>query len=315
MKLTFIHRACAVAVTALAITSSYASAQDTAFDQFDLLMFFRNPNGSVGNEQVVTFSLGSTTNLFRAAATPGDPSYGTTTFLGNVNSALSGNYGTEWTSLSANSTIFAGTMGNSNTLTTQFDNTVENQDYARTVYFSRRRTAAGSVGSANSTNYTLPAGTSAQAIIASNVDGSNNVALGQSNPFATDNSATVLDTLNPINGSNVPGTAYGQISAGVMGRLLATSSYSLGSVNNIVLGLDLYRGTPLANQTGSWEQINGISGVTDRVGYYIGTVTLSSNGDVNFVAVPEPSVGALLALGGGLAFWFIKRRKSSLAHK
>jgi len=298
----------AIVAASVGFALPVANAQDATYDQFDLLMFFRNPNGGNGTTQVVTFSLGSTTAVFREAADPMSSNYGTTMFLGNVNSALTGNYGTNWSSLSANSTIFAGAVGASNTLTTNLDTGLENDDWARTVYFSRKRTSAGTAGSPNSSNFTLPSGATAQSNIASNIDGANNVALSESNPFAVDNGSTVFDSLNPINVSNVAGTAFTGITSGVAGRLLTTSAYSLGTATNIVVGLDLYRGTPLANQTGSWEEVNGITGVSDRVGYYLGTITLSLNGDVNFVAVPEPST-ALLALGGAFTAAFFSRRR------
>jgi hypothetical protein len=77
----------------------------------------------------------------------------------------------------------------------------------------------------------------------------------------------------------------------------------------VVLGLDLYRATPVLNASG-WQNINNISGVTAGQGYYLGTITLSSNGDVNFVAVPEPSTAALLGLGLALTLYGKRRRKA-----
>ena len=53
---------------------------------------------------------------------------------------------------------------------------------------------------------------------------------------------------------------------------------------------------------------NSISGVSNGAGYYLGTITIGSNGDVNFVAIPEPST-ALLALGGAVTAAFLARRR------
>jgi hypothetical protein len=88
------------------------------------------------------------------------------------------------------------------------------------------------------------------------------------------------------------------------------------------LGLDLFRVTKTSG-TGTdnasiWQTANDIDnplytgsypGSTARADY-LGTITLSDNGDVNFAAVPEPSTYALLALAAaGLGAHVIRRRK------
>lgn len=89
---------------------------------------------------------------------------------------------------------------------------------------------------------------------------------------------------------------------------ISSTTYSMGSVDNIVIGLDLYRATPVLNASG-WQNIEGISGVTAGQGYYLGTITLSSNGDVNFIAVPEPSTAMLLGMGLVVTLYGKRRRK------
>ncbi|GAB4173620.1 MAG: hypothetical protein Fur0032_13220 [Terrimicrobiaceae bacterium] len=299
-------RVLALALGSFAITMAGASAApDNIYNQNDLLLFFQNPTGSAGTDQVVVYSLGSTYDVFRRAATPGDPTYGTTISLGNINTVLNSTYSTDWTS--ASTTLFAGAVGQNGNVN-GLSNSTENEDYARTVYVSKPRLGAGSLGESNSASVLLPQGATSQGALASNILGSSNAATAAGQPGVMQINDTIIDNQNTFFNGN-PATAYGFIQGGVMGSLSSTT-YSLGSVDNIVLGLDIYRATPVLNASG-WQNINGISGVTARNGYYLGTVTLSSNGDVNFVAVPEPSTLALLGLGGLALYAVSRRRKNS----
>jgi len=298
------------AVSLVVSAASSMAAADTIYDTNDLLLFFQNPTGTTGTDRVVTYSLGSTYDVFRRAATPTDLTFGTTINLGNINAILTSTFGADWTG--AASSIFAGAAGQ-NGATSSLSSTTTNQDYARTVYVTKPRTGAGTVGVANSSaTPQQPDGATAQGGLASAISGSNNGALNTTQPGSLETDSTVIDDNNPFS-SGSPATAYGQINDGVMGSL-SSSTYSLGSVSNIVLGLDLYRATPVLNASG-WQNINNITGVVAKQGYYLGTVTLSSNGDVNFVAVPEPSTISLIALAGGAALVAARRRKSAAANK
>ncbi len=297
----------ALAAAALALSVAGASAAaDDAYDTNDLQLFFQNPAGTVGSGSIITYSLGSTWDLFRDAATPSDTNYGQVINLGNINATLTSTFGANWSSL--NATIWSGAVGQKGS-TNPAATALSNNDYARTVYVTQARSGAGTVNAANSTAPYVANASSGG--LASAIQGANSVQLTQTNPYVVGVGDTVIDTQNPfIPSTSIPDLAYTAINGGVQGSI-SSSTYSFGSITGVVLGLDLYRITPVANVStgaGSWEFNNSISGVTSEVGYYLGTITIGSNGDVNFTAIPEPST-ALLALGGALTTAFLARRR------
>jgi hypothetical protein len=280
----------------LALLSAVHAAPDSrVYQTSDLLLYFRNPAGFDNNDRVVVFSLGSTWNVFRRAATPTDPTYGTVISLGNIGDFLSsdgssGGYGLDWSELS--DTIWVGAVGQNGPLDTGTASV--NGDYARTVYISKARFGAGDYQQANSDPLTRMGGSAAgQNSVAVAVTGSGGPFLDpttSTTPRSNPNEFTANIVLNNPIVSGSLGNGYSLYQGGVMAQI-SSEPYNYGEVTDVVAALDIYRQTPVLNAEG-WQNINNIDGVVAREGYYLGTVTLSSNGAVHFVGradgTPQP---------------------------
>lgn len=293
-------------------TAASLAATDDAYSTNDLLLFAQNPAGTTGTDKVVYFSLGSTYNVFRDAATPSSGNFGSTISLGNISSILTSTFGVDWTGLS--SSIYFGAAGQ-NGATSTLSTAISSGDLARTVYVTKARSGVGSLAQANSAS---PLFDPAQTAVASNISGANNIS-GMTQPGVVDVGSTLLDNNNPFSNGN-PSTAYGALSGGIQGGV--GSSLTFGSIEGVVL-LDLYRVSKTSGTNGTsgtlWHNANSITATYSNSGYpgsnsaradYLGTIGIAANGDVNFAAVPEPSTYALLGLGGLLATLALRRKKS-----
>ncbi len=266
------------------LTLTGQAAPDPVYNTNDVLLFGLERSGAAWIDNVVAFSVGSTWDVFRRAATPGDPTYGTVIYLGNINTTLTSAFGTDWTGLTAD-TLYFGAAGQKGSLSS-LSSAVEDGDYARTAYITSPRAGAGTVGQPNSTPRNIPTANSSGTVSA--IQGVNSVADGQPNPLTLPVDTTIIDNNNPLTPGGTPGTAYTSINGGIIGAVSA-STYNYGSASNVVVGLDLFRITPNTSGASAWQNVNSITADYGGTGgngsaYFLGTITLSANGDVNFVA-------------------------------
>ncbi len=300
------------AFAAWTLTTALASA-DSSYDPNDLLLFFRNPNGTTNTASIVVSSLGSTFDVFRG--NPGTLVYGQQISLGNIGTLLTDTYGADWSNPFGS--LFVGAAGQNGSIAA-VSTAVTSGDYARTFYVTRPRSGQGTFGSSTSTTFSVAA---SQTGIASSISGANSPAGDlPSTPGVLSSSAggtgIQLASQNPITPSNLVDTAYGAIANGIMGQV-SSNTYSYGSVGDVALGLDVWRVSPSTNGATAWQNINNINrdygGDGNQSEWFLGTITLSSNGDVNFTSVPEPSISALVGIAAAaLSFYCYRSRRRKI---
>jgi len=292
-------RVLALAAGSFAITVLSANAANSFYAPGDLVLFFQQDGGT----QTVYANLGNAATLYRGAATGAAGGTNSLNFL-DISATLISAFGPGWASDTTLYAGLAGVWGNSNTL-----NTLQDGDPHRTLYISAARSSVGTIGQANSSPADMvSAGNTALTGAATGIQTQNNVlensyttAVAQS-PVATsqiDNQNTFsLGIQNAAFGGNIAGGVQQKGTAGVF-------SASFGAAGSTEFALDLYRfqgKDNIAGQVGFGEGL--------RLGTYEGTVTVGTDGQVSFTAVPEPSTYALMGLSALFIGYVIRRRRA-----
>lgn len=283
--------ALATTVASLMAAAS-AEAQNTLHAPSDLVLTFQNPGGTTGASQTVTIALGNVATVFRDAAS-GSFTLLNTANISGLGATLLTNFGASWWE---QTTLYMGAVnyrGISDTSTTLLGG-----DPTQTLYFTKMRSGVGTVGQAGSVTPTTIANsgngiTSAMEQVKGRIEGSTTNTAVFVEPVGT----SFIDNQNPFVGGNPAfgqATAYTNIEGGVQGQFQSGSFGLLGAAGAVEMALDLYRLQNFNDRAGQYG-----FGEANRVGEYLGTVTINQSGEVGFLAnsvVPEPSTAALLGV-------------------
>lgn len=273
-----------------------ATAANTFYSPGDLVLFFQKQGGT----DTVYVNLGNAATDYRgAAAGAADGGYDIN-FL-NVSTALTGAFGPGWAS---DSTVYAGLAGVWGL--DPDDESLQNGDPSRTLYVSKSRNSVGTVGQAGSGGWTVNTNTG-MTNGAANIYNQNNAFEQNYDALTTIslNSISRIDENNPFTTAGsitIQGTAFGIFGGGVQQQGAAGSFGDVWGAGTVEYALDLYRITATDAIVG---QVPGAA----RQGSFEGMVTVNSNGDVSFIAVPEPSSLALSGLAVGALV--LRRRRQS----
>lgn len=296
MKLKF-RQTVALGVTSMMVTAFSASAANTFYAPGDLVLYFQQEGG--GN--TVYANLGNAATDFRGSvAGPGVTS--SLLNIVNLNSTLISAFGPGWANATNLYVGLAGVWNNS-----ALNATLQDGDPSRTVYISDQRAALGDIYTLNSTGYTVANTTSlttaASAIINMNAPFEN---LYNAQTTISVVGDSTIDNNNPFLAVGIQGTAFGTFAGGVqqvgvngdMGNL----TIGANDLGNIEFALDVHRIVARNNIAG---QVAG----TPLQSSFEGSVVIGTDGNVSFLAIPEPSSVTLAGLAG-LALAFRRRRNA-----
>lgn len=276
----------------LAISVPAANAQNAGFNYGDLIVGFQTWGSGTGT--YVLANLGS-------AASLRDTTSNVLNII-NVNTALNAAFGASW---AERTDLYMGvaTVREAD----EFGNLagLQDGDPYNTVYIGRSRSSVGVAGTAQS---------SVGSLSQSALQGLATSVYGAANIFETNGSGAVStitstatnadwDNQNPIP-VGLQGPGFDTFSGGVQSAFTIGTFGSLGGIT-AEAAVDVFRMQYINNEPGQFG-----FGATTGVGTFEGTVVIDGTGSLSFVAVPEPSTYALIALTGILYIFVNKRRKS-----
>ena len=295
MKKSFNRHALVMAFSSL-LAAFTANAANSFYAPGDLVLFFQKE----GSTNTVYANLGNAATLYRGTAAGSADGTNSIAFL-NLNSTLTSAFGAGWAS---DTGLYSGLAANWGTSTTS--TLLQDGDPHRTLYVSASRNSVGTVGSANSTGWDFTiAGNGAMTSGASGISQQNNVFENSYDAQTTISltGTSGIDDQNPFLAPGLQGNAFNNsFGGGVQQQGQAGAFGTFGEAGQVEFALDLYRMLARNNVAG---QVGG----ENRVGSYEGTVTIGTNGDISFIAVPEPSSLALAGLAAGSLV--LRRRRNA----
>ena len=307
-----INKIALLAVAGVLGSGLAAKAQDTTWNNGDIILGFRAAPSSPGAGSTFMVNLGSAVN-YKDTIT-------NITNIANLNTQLdtlfgNGVGGGNWYE---RADLFAGFISANNG--TSLDNNTFNisipsqntsvgsgNEFNSTIYISSVRTAPGTVGSSNSSRPGSPTQLNPQP--------AGGLVVGVGATLDANAAGTGLATV-PTGGFNKWDSGGNAGSGADFGLTEIEASFgnanlgTFGGIANVEQYWDLYR--VARHGTAAFPAIP-TSDPNSGLGFFQGTFTLSQNGGVNFVVIPEPSTYALLALGIGVVVIATRRRNKLTA--
>lgn len=266
------------------------SGQNAFHAPSDLVLTFQNPGGSQGSDQTITVALGNVSTVFRDA-TPNSFTLLNTTNLGGLGAALSSTFGATWFDQPSLWMGAIGFRGTSPTATQLLDLDPHQTLYYTKSYGSPAPTVINNSGDGITSAMGQVKGTMEQ--------------FGTTAVFPRPTSTSFIDEQNPFTAPGVQNAAYTNIGGGIQGSFAEGNFGSLGAAGTVELALDLFRVQTRNDVTGQYG-----FGEDTNIGDLLGTLTINQQGQVGFLAVPEPSTAGLLAVAAVGAF--ARRRKRTV---